>query len=58
MGFILGLVIAVFCIMQIIDCLKSNFSGNNKIIWILVLIFLGPLGALIYYFVGKDQKIP
>ena len=58
MGLIIGLVIAIFSIVQIIDCLKSNFSGYNKIIWILVLIFLGPLGAIIYYIVGKDQKIP
>jgi len=58
MGLIIGLVIAIFCIVQIVDCLKSNFSGYNKIIWIMVLIFLGPLGAIIYYIVGKDQKIP
>jgi len=58
MGFIFGLIVVVFWIIQIVDCLKSNFSGYNKIVWILVLIFLGPLGALVYYFLGKDQKIP
>jgi hypothetical protein len=57
MGFIIGLIITVYWIVQIVDCLKSDFSGYNKIIWILVLIFLGPLGAIIYSFVGKDQKI-
>ncbi len=57
MGFVIGLVVVVFSIVQIVDCLKSNFSGYNKIVWILALIFLGPLGALIYYFVGKDQKV-
>ena len=58
MGFIFGLIVVIFWIIQIVDCLKSNFSGYNKIVWILVLIFLGPLGALVYYFLGKDQKIP
>ena len=58
MGFIFGLIVVVFWIIQIVDCLKSNFSGYNKIVWILVLIFLGPFGALVYYFLGKDQKIP
>jgi len=57
MGFIFGLIVAVFWIIQLVDCIKSNFSGYNKIVWILVLIFLGPLGAIIYYFFGKDQKI-
>jgi hypothetical protein len=57
MGLIIGLIITVYWIIQIVDCLKSDFSGSNKIIWILVLILLGPLGAIIYSFVGKDQKI-
>jgi hypothetical protein len=57
MGFIIGLIVAVYWIIQIVDCLKSNFSGYNKLIWILVLIFLGPLGAIFYSFIGKDQKI-
>ena len=57
MGFIIGLIVTVYWIVQIVDCLKSDFSGYNKIIWILVLIFLGPLGAIIYFFVGKDQKL-
>jgi len=58
MGFIFGLIVVIFWIIQIVDCLKSNFSGYNKIVWILVLIFLGPLGAIVYYFLGQDQKIP
>jgi hypothetical protein len=57
MGFIIGLIVTVYWIVQIVDCLKSDFTGHNKIIWILVLIFLGPLGAIIYSFVGKDQKV-
>jgi hypothetical protein len=57
MGFIIGLIITVYWIFQIVDCLKSSFAGYNKIIWILVLIFLGPLGAIFYSFIGKDQKI-
>lgn len=42
----------VFWIIMIIDCAKRNFKGDSeKIVWILVLIFLGIIGALIYYFV-------
>ena len=49
----------VFWILMIIDCAKREFKGeNDKVVWILVLVFLGFLGAVIYYFVVKvnDKK--
>ena len=50
---VLGL---IFWIAMIIDCVKRNFKKDSeKIVWILVLIFLGVLGAIIYYFVVKRK---
>ena len=50
---VLGL---IFWIAMIIDCTKRNFKKDSeKIVWILVLIFLGILGAVIYYFVVKRK---
>ena len=48
----------VFWILMIIDCAKRDFKKDvEKIVWILVLIFLQVIGALIYYFVVKaDDK--
>lgn len=49
----------VFWILMIIDCAKREFKGeNDKVVWILVLVFLGFIGAIIYYFVVKvnDKK--
>lgn len=49
----------VFWLLMLIDCLKRpdnnfKFGGNYaKIIWILVIIFTGFIGALIYYFLIK-----
>ncbi len=44
-------------IWSIVDILRNEFTGYNKIIWILVLIFLPPIGVLLYLFIGKSQKI-
>jgi hypothetical protein len=54
---VIAIGVAILTIVQIIDCLKSEFTGSNKVIWILVLLFLGPLGAILYISVGKKQKI-
>ena len=45
-------------IFALIDVLKSEFRGqNDKLIWILVVLFAGFFGAIIYYFIGRNQKI-
>jgi hypothetical protein len=49
----------VFWVMSLIDILKSDFKGGSgiKIVWLLVVFFLQILGAVIYYFIGKKQKV-
>jgi phosphotransferase system glucose/maltose/N-acetylglucosamine-specific IIC component len=57
--FILAVLIFVFWISMLIDCLKRNFKqGADKIVWVIVIIFTGIIGALIYYFIVriKDKK--
>lgn len=42
----------------LIDIFKSNFLGkNDKLIWATIVIFTGIFGAIIYFFIGKTQKI-
>ena len=41
----------------LIDILKHEFTGYNKIIWILVLIFFPVLGAILYLIFGRSQRI-
>jgi hypothetical protein len=47
----------VFWILMLVDCVKRKFKEESeKIIWILVLVFTGIIGALIYYFIVKNKK--
>ena len=41
----------------LIDILKHEFTGYNKIIWILVIIFFPILGAILYLVFGRIQRI-
>ena len=57
---IIILLMFVFWIWMLIDCLKRKFSSDTeKIVWVLVIIFLGAIGAAVYFFVVKsdDKKI-
>ena len=40
---------------MIIDCAKRKMSDSERITWILILVFLGIIGAVVYYFVVKRK---
>ena len=54
----LGLLVTVLWIMMIIEVVQKEPSeGNDKIIWLLVVILLHWLGALIYFLVRRPERI-
>jgi prolipoprotein diacylglyceryltransferase len=54
---IVGIIGFIFWIFMIVDVAKRNFKNeNDKILWILVVILAGIIGALIYYFVIKKPN--
>ena len=44
-------------IIALIDILKNKFTENNKIIWVLVVLLGNFLGAILYFMIGRKQKI-
>ncbi len=44
-------------IIALVDILKSEFKGHNKIVWVLVILFTNFFGAILYFLIGKEQKI-
>ncbi len=59
MGFLI-LVAVAFCILWVyvvVDIMRSEFTvPTNKIVWLLLVLFVGPLGITLYYFIGRDQR--
>lgn len=49
-GFILFLFV-------LIDIIRHEFTGYNKIIWILVIVCFPVLGAILYLVFGRNQRI-
>ena len=57
-GVLVGLVGTVFWIWMIIDCAtKERSEGNDKVIWILVILLTHLIGALIYFFARRPARI-
>jgi uncharacterized membrane protein YhaH (DUF805 family) len=53
---ILYLLALIFWIWMLVDCIQNRrLNDTEKIIWVLVILFLPTLGAIIYFFVGRKR---
>ena len=54
---ILLLLFFILPIIALIDVIKSEFEGNNKLIWVLVILFFNFIGSILYLIIGTKQKV-
>ncbi|PZD77632.1 PLDc N-terminal domain-containing protein [Mesonia sp. K7] len=53
---VLGVTI-ILPLLALIHVLKNEFKGNDKLIWVLVILLLPILGAFLYFNMGMKQKL-
>ena len=59
-----GIIITLFVILFIfllpllalISALMSDFRGNDKILWVLIILLLPFLGSVLYFLIGRNQR--
>ena len=59
-GFIIVIAALLFLLLPIlalISIIRNEFEGNNKLIWIVLVIFLPYLGSIIYFLIGRNQRL-
>jgi hypothetical protein len=56
---ILGVILVFFLLplIAIIDIIRSKFEGNLQLIWVIVIAFFNVFGAILYFIIGRNQKI-
>ena len=54
---LIGVLGLIFMVWMLIDCVQRKFKkDNDRVIWVLIIVFLNWIGALVYYFVIKRNK--
>ena len=54
--FVISLIGFVFWVWMLIHAITNKgLTDGEKIVWVLVIIFLPLLGSIIYFFVGKSK---
>lgn len=43
-------------VFAVIDILRNNLRENDKVIWIIIIVFVPILGSVLYFFIGKNRK--
>ncbi len=55
------LIVALFFLLlplwAIVDIVRSKFEGNMQLIWIIIIAFFNIFGAILYFIIGRKQKI-
>ena len=44
-------------LIALIHLLKHQFKGNDKLIWLLVILFFPIIGSILYFVIGKNAII-
>ena len=48
----------ILCISALVSCLSANFQDStNKIVWILVILFLPVIGSILYFIISPKQRV-
>lgn len=55
--FIFGILWIVLIVYTLMDLLRSNKPTNTKLLWLIVILIAPVLGAIIYYFLGRTNRI-
>ena len=54
---LITLFLFILPIIALVDIVKSEFEGNNKVVWVLIVIFFSIIGSILYFLIGKNQKL-
>ncbi len=57
LGTLVLILTTIFWLWMLIDCLQNRrMQGVEKLVWVLVILFLHVLGAVLYFAIGREQS--
>ncbi len=53
----IGIALFVLWVISLMDVIKNDYQGQNtKVVWLLLLLLIAPIGTILYQTIGKKQK--
>ena len=44
-------------VIALVDIVRSKFSGNMQLMWVIIVLFFNLIGSILYFIIGRNQKI-
>lgn len=54
---LMALLALLLAILALVDIVKNKFEENSKLIWVIIVIFTNIIGVILYFTIGRKQKI-
>ncbi len=51
---LIGLLLPLLALISIV---RNDFQGSDKLVWVLIVLFLPFLGSILYFLLGRSQRI-
>ncbi len=55
--FLIFIGFTIFWIWTVVDCATNEENGNEKIVWILIILFGSCFGSMVYYVVRRPRRL-
>lgn len=52
----IALFIVLLPVLALVSVLMNDFPSGEKLIWVLVILFLPILGSILYFLIGRDRR--
>ena len=54
---IIMLIVIALPVIALISILRNEFKNHDKLIWVLVVLFLPFLGPILYFIIGRPKRL-
>ncbi|MHA1227910.1 MAG: PLDc N-terminal domain-containing protein [Candidatus Hodarchaeales archaeon] len=52
---IFALVSVIVWLVALVDFLKTENMDEDRVVWAIVIVFAGPIGAILWYLIGRPK---
>lgn len=54
--YLIILIVFIFWLWTLIDCINGQFKSGNKLLWIFLIVFAPVLGSVVYLWFGRSRS--
>ncbi len=54
---VVGLLLSIFWVWMLVDCANAPMNSGDKTAWVLIILFTQLLGAVLYYFIPRRERL-